>query len=369
LRSRIAVFVVIIQTLLFIGHWFLYKTWLHFWGALGPEHALAFKIVLALLSISFVSASLLAFRFSDVLVRGYYTFAAAWLGTLNFLFLGACACWIAFGLASFLGLQPERRIFAFMFLSAALLASAYGIFNAGRTRVKRISVTIASLPQAWQGRTAALVSDVHLGHVRNTRFIRRIVSIVGTLHPDIVFITGDLYDGTSADLNGLAKPWSSIAPALGKYFVLGNHEGFTDSTRYLKAVEGAGIRILDKEKIEIDGLQLVGVHYHDATHAEHFRSVLQRIGIDCGRPSILLTHAPDHLPITAEAGISLQLSGQIHHGQFFPFNLLVRGIYGQFAYGLSRLGATQAYTTSGAGTWGPPLRVGTNPEIVLIRFE
>ena len=369
MRSRIAVFVVIIQALLFIGHWFIYLTWTHFWGPLSTEYSFPVKIALAVLSLSFVSASLLAFRYSNVFVRVYYTFAAAWLGTLNFLFLSACACWVAFGAGSLLGLQPDRRSFVLAFLAAALVASAYGIVNAARTRVKRITVTIENLPQAWQGRTAALVSDVHLGHVRNIGFIRRIVSMVGRLKPDIVFITGDMYDGTAADLVRLAEPWRPIAPPLGEYFVLGNHEGFTDSMRYLNAVAKAGIRILDKEKVEIDGLQLIGVHYHDATHAEHFRSVLQRIGIDRNRPSILLTHAPDHLPVTAEAGISLQLSGHTHHGQFFPFNLIVRRIYGQFAYGLSRLGNTQAYTTSGAGTWGPPLRVGTNPEIVLIRFE
>lgn len=369
MRSRIAFFVVVIQSLLFTGHWLIYETWTHFWGALDPPYDIAVKATLVLLSVTFVTASLLSFRYSNVFARAYYKFAAAWLGTLNFLFLSACACWLIYGAALLFGLHPDTRILVLVFLVASLLASLCGMINAASTRVRRISVKLESLPQAWQGRTAALVSDVHLGHVRNLEFIRRIVRMVERLKPDIVFITGDMYDGTKADLDGLADPWRSTAPPLGKYFVLGNHEGFTDFTRYLKAVARAGIRILDKEKVELDGLQLVGVHYHDATHADHFRSVLARIGIDRDRPSILLTHAPDHVPVTAEAGISLQLSGHTHSGQFFPFNLIVKRIYGPFAYGLSRLGNTQAYTTSGAGTWGPPLRVGTNPEIVLIRFE
>jgi predicted MPP superfamily phosphohydrolase len=113
----------------------------------------------------------------------------------------------------------------------------------------------------------------------------------------------------------------------------------------------------------------VGVPYNHATHAGHFRSVLAQLAIDPQSASILLTHAPDRPAIAEEAGIGLQLSGHTHHGQFFPFSWITRRIYGQFTYGLSRLGATQFYVSSGTGTWGPPLRVGSQAEIVKITFE
>ncbi|MGH9748251.1 MAG: metallophosphoesterase [Candidatus Acidiferrales bacterium] len=369
MRRRLAVFVAIIQTLLFAGHAFVYATALYFWPSLAAATNPDLKITLALLSITFVTASLLALRYSNIVIRIYYTVSALWLGTFSFLFFACCALWPTYGVFSLAGLHPDKGLFAFTFLTVALLASLYGIMNAAATRVKRITVKLDNLPSSWSGRTAALVSDVHLGHVRNMGFIRRIGKLVAQLKPDLIFITGDLYDGTAADLNHLAEPWAALAPPLGKYFVLGNHEGFTDSTRYLNAVASAGIRILNKEKVELDGLQLVGVHYHDVTHAEHFRTVLQSISIDRSRPCILLTHAPDHVPVSAEAGISLQLNGHTHGGQFFPFNLFVKRIYGPFAYGLNELATLQVYTTSGAGTWGPPMRVGTNPEIVLIKFE
>src|SRR4029077_8681775 len=112
-----------------------------------------------------------------------------------------------------------------------------------------------------------------------------------------------------------------------------------------------------------------GVPYNHGTHAEHFRSVLAKIAIDPTRASILLTHAPDRPAIAEEPGIGLQLSGHTHLGQFFPFTWITRRIYGQFTYGLSRLGGTQFLTSSGAGTWGPPLRVGSQAEIVQITFE
>jgi hypothetical protein len=83
----------------------------------------------------------------------------------------------------------------------------------------------------------------------------------------------------------------------------------------------------------------------------------------------LLIHAPDHPEIAEEAGVSLQLSGHTHLGQFVPWSWLARRVYRQFVYGLNRIGNMLVFTSSGAGTWGPPLRLGSNPEIVLIEFQ
>jgi hypothetical protein len=96
---------------------------------------------------------------------------------------------------------------------------------------------------------------------------------------------------------------------------------------------------------------------------------MQSVPLDRMRASILLTHAPDD-PATAEAlGFSLQLSGHTHLGQFIPWSWMARRIYREFVYGLSRIGRMQVFTSSGAGTWGPPLRLGSNPEIVMLEFE
>jgi predicted MPP superfamily phosphohydrolase len=150
--------------------------------------------------------------------------------------------------------------------------------------------------------------------------------------------------------------------------VAGNHEQFGDDTKYLRAISETGVRVLSNEKVEAEGLQIVGVPYRHATHDEHFRSVLAGIGVDRERASILLTHAPDRPWIAEQAGISLQLSGHTHVGQFYPWTWMARRIYRQFVYGLSRIGRMLVYTSSGAGTWGPPLRLGSNPEIVMIEF-
>jgi hypothetical protein len=152
------------------------------------------------------------------------------------------------------------------------------------------------------------------------------------------------------------------------YFVAGNHELFRNDLSFLEAVAAAGVRILNDEKIEVDGLQIVGVSYRSAVQRERFGSVLRQIAIDEDRASVLLTHAPDHPGVAEAAGVSLQVSGHTHLGQFVPWSWLARRVYGQFVYGLSRIGRMQVFTSSGAGTWGPPLRLGSNPEIVMLEF-
>jgi predicted MPP superfamily phosphohydrolase len=243
------------------------------------------------------------------------------------------------------------------------------VLNAGWTRVTRTTVKLANLPEAWRGRKAALISDVHLGHVRNGNFLRRMVAKILKEEPDLIFIAGDLFDGTAIDAGQATQPLQQLTAPHGVYFVAGNHEQFGDDSKYLRAVAKAGVRVLSNEKVEVEGLQIIGVPYRNATQDGHLASVLRGVQLDRDRASILLIHAPDH-PATAEAaGVSLQLSGHTHLGQFVPWSWMARRMYRQFVYGLSRIGKMQIFTSSGAGTWGPPLRLGSNPEIVVLQFE
>lgn len=369
MRRRIGIFVLIIQSILFLIHFFLYQTWTFFADGASPHDHPTLELAIAILSASFVAASLLAFRYSNPLVRLYYTISAVWLGFVNFAFMAACACWIFYGALGIFGLYADRRLLADSFLGLAILATLYGVANAQRIRVKKITVKLPNLPESWRGRVAAQVSDLHLGHIQNLRFVRRIVAMLKRLKPDAVFITGDLFDGLAVDIERVSKPWTEMAAPLGTYFITGNHEEFSDRKKYLDPLRRVGVRILDNEKIVVDGLQLVGVHDRDSASPERFRSLLDRAAIDRERASVLLVHEPRHLDVSEKAGISLQLSGHTHRGQFFPFTRIVSGIYKQYAYGLQTFGKLTVYTTCGTGTWGPPMRVGTYPEIVLIRFE
>jgi uncharacterized protein len=368
-RRRIASFVIIVQLILFLAHGFVYWTWLSFFGAPDPLSSGTAKIVLAFLSVSFVVASLIGFRYSNILIRVFYTIAAVWLAMLNFFIIAASLCWVSYGLTAIFRVHVERRTIASSLFGLAVCVCAYALVNARWTRVRRISVKLPNLPDSWRGRVAALVGDTHLGHVRGRGFSRRIVAMINRFHPDVVFITGDLYDGTAVDLDHVTQPWTDLAAPLGAYFVEGNHEEFSDSRKYLDAVRKCGIRVLSNEKASVDGLDLIGVPYRTVVRPPELQSALRELGTDRNRASVLLAHAPDHVEIAEEAGIGLQLSGHTHRGQFFPWTWITSRIYGPFVYGLSRSGNLWVYTTSGAGTWGPPVRLGAPPEIVLIRFD
>lgn len=366
-RRRIIRFVLIVQTVLFLTHFLLYETWMFSNG--GQASARWIGLILGLLSVSFVSASVAAFRYTNPVLRGVYRVSAIWLGLLSFLFVAAVGSWVIYGVSSLAGVQINfHRMVTWMF-GAAFLAGLAGVINAGWTRITRATVRLANLPESWRGRKAALISDLHLGHVRNGNFLRRMVAKVLEEGPDAIFIAGDLYDGTYIDAVRAAKPLSKLTAPHGVYFVAGNHEQFGDDSKYLQAVKAAGVRVLDNEKVEADGLQIVGVPYNYATRGENLASALKSVHLDRNRASVLLVHAPDHPEVAEAAGVSLQLSGHTHLGQFIPWSWFARRIYRQFVYGLSRIGKMQVFTSSGAGTWGPPLRLGSNPEIVVLQFE
>jgi predicted MPP superfamily phosphohydrolase len=365
--------IAIIQSILLLAQWFLLSTWIDFHGDPGPSALLTLRVVLLALAVSFVAASLLSFFSASSAVKVLYRIAAVWMGFLNFFFWSACLCWLAWGALVLTRIDPHaalhRPLLAWFFLDLAVAVGLYGLVNARRVRIRRVPVTLANLPEAWRGRTAMLVSDLHLGHVRGLAFSRRIVALAASLRPDILLIAGDVFDGTKVDAARVVAPFKELSPRFGVYFATGNHDEFGDTRGFLAALAGAGIRILANEKAIVDGLQIVGVPYHDSTLPMRLRASLQGLGIDRSMASILISHVPNRLPIAEEAGIGLQLSGHTHGGQFIPFTWLTRRVFGKFTYGLHSFGALQVYTSYGAGTWGPPMRVGTSPEIVLLEFK
>jgi predicted MPP superfamily phosphohydrolase len=321
-RKRLIVFIAVIQSVLFATHFLLYKTWIFSVQGEDTRGIMWLQLALLFLSVSFVTASLLAFRYTNAAVRALYRAAAVWVGLVSFLFLAAVSSWLVFGVARLAGLEMNFHRTAEILFGIAFLAGVYGVFNASWTRTTRTTIRLPNLPLAWRGRKAALISDLHLGHVRNGSFLRRMVGKILREAPDAIFIAGDLYDGTAIDAGRAAEPLSKLKAPHGVYFVAGNHEQFGDDSKYLRAITAAGVRVLTNEKVDVDGLQILGIPYRNAVQHGQFASVLHGMRVDR-----------------------------------------------QFVYGLSRIGKMQVFTSSGAGTWGPPLRLGSNPEIVVLQFE
>jgi uncharacterized protein len=365
--------ILIVASILLAGHWFIYCTWIAFHGTIPPADSPWLIALTLVLGFSFVTAALLSFRISNFAVRNFYRLASLWLGFLHFLFWASCLTWLVWAVVGYSGLvsnpQAARPWIVGTLFSLAILAAVYGLVNARVIRVRHLRVKLRGLPQRWRGRTAVLMSDLHLGNINGARFCGRVAAMAQRFNPDIVFLPGDLFDGTKGDLDGLSEPLKLLAPPFGIYYSTGNHEEFTDPQQYVEAVTRRGLRNLDNECLEVDGLQVAGVTWGESTYPLRMKSALDAMQIDRERASVLLNHSPSRLPLVERAGFSLQLSGHTHGGQIAPFNWMTHRIFGRFTHGLHNFGALQVYTSTGAGTWGPPMRVGADPEIVVLRFE
>src|SRR5258708_28666150 len=211
IRKEIIGFVAVIQSVLFLTHYLLYETWTFSPAGSKTPGAFWIKLVLGFLSVSFIVASLLAFRYTNAALRAFYRVAAVWMGVVSFLFLAAVACWIIFGVARLAGLDMNFDRTVELLLGAAVVAGLYGVYNASWTRITRTTVRLANLPAAWHGRRAALISDVHLGDVRNGSFLRRMGGEILKEEPDAVFFAGDLYCRTANDAGRAGEPLSERA--------------------------------------------------------------------------------------------------------------------------------------------------------------
>jgi predicted MPP superfamily phosphohydrolase len=363
------IFLVIVQSILFLGHWFLYKTVIFFFNLTNPGVTSPLKIILFLFSISLVLASFLVFRYSNVLVRIVYVLAASWLGFLNFFILASLSSWIIYIAVQKFSFSLNQKVLAGILFGLAMVVGIYGIVNARTTRVTTISIKLPHLPEYWRGKIAVWISDIHLGPVRRYGFAKDVARKIQQIQPDIVFIGGDLFDGGTFDLDGFTEPFSKISAPDGVYFITGNHEEFFDHVQYLEAVRQAGIKVLNNEIVNLKGLQIIGVDYRDSENRQKYEMILNGIKINPNLPTILLKHSPNNLDIAHQKGIALQLSGHTHKGQIFPINLITALVYHGYDYGFKKFGDLQIYTSSGVGTWGPPMRVGNIPEIMVIKFE
>ena len=371
-RSYIAipVFVLIAFAILFFSHYFVYFSLAYFFSIASAARRDALAAMLLLLPAIFIASSILAHWGDSLLLRAVYFCSGLWLGVGLTLIVTFAIVWGAWGITKLFTHSPNRVVFGWAALAVAGMYSAYGVWNAYHPRVQHLTVRIKNLPPAWRGRKVVQLTDVHLGQILRSAFAARLVAMSNAENPDLVVITGDLFDGGDGRLTEFVAPLNALRAPLGTYFVTGNHETYLGVERAYTALATTQVRILANQRVEIDGLQLIGISYPERGHPLDLRrSVAELPGFNPALPAILLYHSPTHIAEAREAGISLQLSGHAHHGQIFPIQFISRLVYGKYYHGLHVAGDYTLYASSGAGTWGPTMRTGNHPEIVVIRLE
>jgi hypothetical protein len=343
---------------------------LYFFGLAAFEHRTALAVVLFLLPLSFIVSSILAHWRDTFLVRVVYFCSSLWLGVGLTLLTAFVLAWAVWGTARVLGQSPNPMWFGLAAVGLTLLYSGYGVWNAYHPRLVNCQVRIKNLPPAWRGKTLVQLSDVHLGQILRAKFLARAVDRINAQNPAMVLITGDLFDGADGNLEELVAPLNRLVAPQGIYFATGNHETYLGVERACAALRTTPVRILSDESVVVDGLQVVGISYPQRGHALHFAEKMAALpDFDPALPSILLYHSPSQIAAAKAAGINLQLSGHVHQGQIFPLQFITRMLFGKYYHGLHEEGDYTLYTTSGAGVWGPTMRTGNHPEIVVLRLE
>jgi hypothetical protein len=360
----VLIFVTVSSAFLYVANLVVFQALASIFSLVVPIQLMLLGWALAILSGSFIFSTMLGIRFYNTFTRLYYLLSAVWIGFFTYLFFAS----VLYGFSLVVPGLPVQGI-GYLLVSGAFAISIYGVIHARRIQISDIKIALPNLPEAWKRRKAILISDVHLGQLYGPAYARKILKKVNVLQHDIIFIVGDLYDGTgAADITQLVAPLGEFSGKLGIYFVTGNHEEIGESTAFVSAVRAAGIRPLMNEMVEIDGLQLIGVDYRDNVSKQAFRETLSKFFIHRDKPSILLKHEPKDVDVARNFGVSLLLSGHTHQAQLWPLGYIANLIYKGFSYGLNRAGDMQVLTSSGVGTWGPPMRVGTDCEIVHITF-
>jgi predicted MPP superfamily phosphohydrolase len=277
------------------------------------------------------------------------------------------------------GADPERRRFlARVIAGTAAVAAAgtvtYGAFEARRVRTERREVLLDRLDPAFDGFTIAAISDIHLGPLVDRADLAGFVATINAATPDAVAVVGDLVDGDVAELGRYAEPLRDLAGPT--YFVTGNHEYYSGAEGWMEHLPTLGVRVLRNERVTIRrgdaALDIAGCDDRTAAasgvpgHGFDLDAALA--GRDPAHPVVLLTHQPVMVDEAARAGVDLQISGHTHGGQLAPLThvaLLDQPVLA----GLTKINGTWLYVTRGVGFWGPPVRVGSPPEITLLTLR
>lgn len=247
----------------------------------------------------------------------------------------------------------------------SLVAIAIGAAAAfAGPRVKEVEVRVENLHPDLDGFRIAQISDLHVGPNIGRRYVQRVVDETRELRADIVVLTGDIVDGPVGKLAGDVAPLAALANA---YFILGNHDCYAGAESWMAHFRQMGMTVLANASTVVRkgaARLLIGGMVDPA-----YRRLAPSIQItEAAEFKLLLAHNPRLAPLGAKAGFDLQLSGHTHGGQFFPWTLAVRLVHAPHVAGLSREGRMQVYVSAGTGTWGPPVRFGTSPELTLIRL-
>ena len=378
---RVASFVIffgIALLIYFSFNFFIYSRGLQAFSV-SPAWRRGYIIVFWMIVSCFVIGEILEHTRSSVVSEWIYRIGAFWLALMLCLALTLLVFDVIRLLNYFFHFLPEmNQTFRFWLglvtvVFAALVVLA-GHMNALNTRIREISLTIPKKVIGNHAMKIVMASDIHLGALIGENREAKLVRIVNSQNPDLVLLCGDLVDGDIAPVirKNLGKHLQEIKSVMGVYAIPGNHEYIGGISKTLPYLRSINIQLLrDSILVLPNGVRVVGRDDRDNRQMgeENRRKTLKELmtGIDKTFPVIVMNHQPFNLDEAVDENVDLHLSGHTHHGQLWPLNYITKAVF-ELSWGYLKKGETNFYVSSGFGSWGPPVRIGNTPEVVVFNL-
>lgn len=347
--------------------------------SLSPLHRKWYSFIYWTLASTFLIGMIWERLSSSIVSEWIYRIGAFWLAFF-FYFLLVLLVVDIFRLLAYLFhfnlvfSAGTKSVIGLISIAIVTLVIGAGYINARITRIKEIPLVIHKKVSGKKEIKLLMASDIHLGALIGEQQEKKLVRIIMDQNPDLVLLCGDLVDGDIGPVlrKHLGKHIQEIQTPMGVFAIPGNHEyigGINNTLNYLQSIN---IKVLRDEVLSLDnGIQLIGRDDRDRRRIEndHNPFELKNLvkNIDRERPIIVMNHQPFNLEEAVQAGIDLHLSGHTHHGQIWPLNYLTKAIF-EVSWGLIQKEHTYFYVSSGFGSWGPPVRIGNYPEVVILKI-
>ncbi len=356
-RIGLALFVIVFLTMYTLLNYFVLS---QFWKLFHFEKTYIFYILLGILSLSYLVAAGLEIISNNGVFRAIYIFASIWMGVL---FLMFCTLLIFMLINKII---PVASVLTGLILLCVILSvTIYGIVNAYTFKIKEINI--------YTNKNVSLrvvqISDVHLGPINGASYLRKLVDKINSANPDIVLITGDLFDGRYHYEKDVLLMLNDINAQV--YFSSGNHDYYSNLSMVHDMLKDTKVKWLRNELAEYNGVYIIGLD--DDRNSKNIGAMLYALNMEhdlSKKYSILMNHRPIGWK-DASKYVNLMVSGHTHAGQIWPFTYLVF-IEGNPMHGIHRMPGNDHfmfYVSPGTGTWGPPMRTGSNTEITVFNIK
>lgn len=376
------IFVSIVVAILGLLHWFLYSRLVSALEITNPAILWSLRLAAAFLAVSYILVRILEQKIPGAFAHALDWVASVWIGMMwqflwiTFLFFLVKVVLVISGAWGNLTLETHEALgrYSFYFVTTlVVLLCGYGISKAtGPARLVEVDVPVKRFRPEWRDFRIAMIADFHASNTNGEDRIAMWCEQITGLKPDLILAPGDIIDTPANQIPEVANGFRKLSAPAGVFSTTGNHEYYVGLGPAVELMKHGGFRVLMNETLELpNGIRISGIEDRTARQMGRPLPAFQSLipDGDSSHARILLMHTPASGDVqrATDAGFDLVVSGHTHGGQMFPFTLFTKLAF-PYHHGLYQIGDGYQLTTCGIGYWGPPMRIGKPPEIMLIRL-